>query len=100
MTSVATTGDLVKAHREEILAICARHDARNVRIFGSVARGDSRPDSDLDLLVECGPNPTLWWPGGIVADLEDLLGVHVDVVTEAGINRYLKKRIMAEARSL
>jgi hypothetical protein len=88
------------AHREQILALCAKHDARNVRVFGSVARGDSRPDSDLDLLVECGPNPTQWWPGGIVADLEDLLGVRVDVATEGGLRPRIRERVLREAKPL
>lgn len=100
MAQTITTADLVELHREEILRICAKHDARNVRVFGSVARGDSRPNSDLDLLVEAGPNTTLWWPGGLIVDLEELLGIRVDVATEGGLNRFMTRRVLAEARPL
>ena len=70
--------------REVIRSIAERHGARNVRVFGSVARGDARPDSDLDLLVEAGPSTTPWFPGGLAADLEEALGRRVDVVSVVG----------------
>jgi uncharacterized protein len=71
--------------RELIRRIAERHGARNVRVFGSVARGEARPDSDLDLLVEPGPVTSPWFPGGLVADLEEALGRRVDVVTVQGL---------------
>ncbi|MCH7472391.1 nucleotidyltransferase family protein [bacterium] len=92
--------DRVQRHREEILRICAKHGALNVRVFGSVARGDAGADSDLDLLVEAGENTTPWWPGGLVADLEDLLGCRVQVVTEQGLNLLFRETVLAEARPL
>jgi predicted nucleotidyltransferase len=83
--------------REEILRLAARHGARNVRVFGSVARGEETPASDIDLLVEAGPDTSPWFPGGLIADLEDLLGCHIDVATEPGLHWYLRTRILHEA---
>ena len=91
---------LVRDKREEILQIAARHGAYNVRVFGSVARGEAGPDSDLDLLIDSGPQRTFFFPGGLVADLEDLLGCRVDVVTEGGLHRLYKARVMKEALPL
>lgn len=65
--------EALKNKREEILRIAAKHGAKNVRIFGSAVRGESRPQSDIDLLVEVGPVHSPWFPAGLVADLEDLL---------------------------
>ncbi len=89
--------ELLKAKREEILRIAARHGARNVRIFGSVARGEGGPDSDVDLLVDVGPDRTPFFPGGLLADLEDLLGCKVEIVTEAGLHWYIRDRVLKEA---
>ena len=68
-----------------------------VRVFGSMARGDAGPQSDVDLLVEVGPNPSPWFPGGLVAELEELLGRRVQVVTERGLDDVLRKRVLEEA---
>ena len=84
-------------YRDEIISIAARHGARNVRIFGSFARGDARPDSDVDLLIDAGPQTSPWFPGGLVADLEDLLGRRVDVVEPAALHHLLRDRVLAEA---
>lgn len=73
--------EVVRAKREEILAIAARHGAYNVRLIGSVARGEAGPGSDVDLLVDVGPATSSWFPAGLIGDLEDLLGRPVDVVT-------------------
>jgi predicted nucleotidyltransferase len=86
--------------RQEILAIAASHGIRNVRVFGSVARGDARLDSDLDLLVDVEPGRTLLDVIGLEQDLEQLLGRKVDVVTEGGLSPYLQQRILAEASPL
>jgi predicted nucleotidyltransferase len=83
--------------REVIRRIAERHGARNVRVFGSVARGEARPDSDLDLLVEAGPSTTPWFPGGLVVDLEEALGRRVDVVSVGGLAAGLRERILAES---
>jgi hypothetical protein len=84
-------------HRDAILAIAARYGARNVRAFGSAARGDAGPDSDIDLLVDLEPGRTLLDLVALWQDLEDLLGRPVDVVVEGGINPYLEERILSEA---
>ena len=91
---------LLSENREEILAIAARHGARNIRVFGSAVRGDAGPDSDMDFLVDVGPDRTPFFPGGLLADLEELLGRNVDVVTEDGLHWYIRERVMKEAISL
>ncbi|BBL68236.1 nucleotidyltransferase family protein [Methanoculleus chikugoensis] len=83
--------------REEILAVAARHGARTVRIFGSVARDEETPESDLDLLVEFEPGRSLLDHIVLAQDLEDLLGREVDVVTEGGLHWYVRDRISPEA---
>jgi predicted nucleotidyltransferase len=89
-------GTLRTRHRE-ILEIASRHGARNVRIFGSVLHGEAGPGSDIDLLVDVGPDHTPWFPAGLVADLEALLGQPVDVVTEEALHWYIRERVLAEA---
>jgi predicted nucleotidyltransferase len=83
--------------KAKIRAIAERYGARNIRVFGSVARGDDRPDSDLDLLIDLEEERSLLDLIAIQQDLEDLLGRKVDVVTEGGLNRYLKDDILREA---
>ena len=91
---------LLREKREEILGIAAKHGASNVRVFGSVARGEARPDSDVDLLVETGPETSSWFPAGLILDLEEILGRRVEVVTERGLNQYLRDRVLREALPL
>ena len=92
--------DLLRGKREEILRIAARHGAFNVRVFGSVARADARPDSDVDFLVDAGPTCSPFFPGGLIADLQDLLGRPVHVLTEPAIHWYIRDRVMREAVAL
>ena len=92
--------DLIAGKREEILRIAAKHGAYNVRIFGSFARGDAGPESDVDFLINAGPKRTPWFPGGLVADLEELLSRRVQVVTERGLHWFLRDRVLEEARLL
>ena len=92
-----TRQELVRAKREDILRLAKLHGARNVRLFGSAARGQAGEDSDLDVLVEAGPHRTPFFPGGLVADLEDLLGCKVDVVTEAALHPYIRAHVLREA---
>ena len=80
--------------------MAARHGARNIRVFGSVARGDDHSDSDLDLLVDVEPGRTLLDVIAFEQDLQELLGRRVDVLTEGGLSPYLQERILAEAASL
>ena len=93
-------GELLKQNRREILRAAARHGARNIRLFGSCARGEAGMDSDIDLLVEMEPGRSLFDLSGLQADLEELLDRKVDIVTTGGISPYLKDRILAEARRL
>lgn len=95
-----TIGDTLIARRDEILALAAKHGARNVRIFGSGVRGELTPDSDIDLLVSVGPEHSPWFPAGLIVDLEELLGCKVDVVTEHALHWYVRDRVMAEAQPL
>jgi len=89
--------ETIKAKREQILAIARKHGVRNIKVFGSVSRGQAHADSDVDFLIEAGPERTPFFPGGLVADLEELLGRRVDVVTEKGLNQYLRDRVLKEA---
>ena len=90
-----TLRELLSRKREEVLRIAAKHGAYNVRIFGSVARGEDGPDSDIDLLIEKGPIASSWFPAGLV--LEEILGHRVEVVTEKALNPYLRDRVLREA---
>ena len=92
--------DVLRNRREEILDIAERHGARNVRVFGSVARGEARPDSDVDLLIDIGDRVTPWFPGGLIADLEDLLGRRVDVVFADSVLPALRDSVLRDARPL
>jgi len=95
-----TIDELLKSKRQEILAIAASHGARNVRIFGSVARGEARPESDLDILVELEPGRSLMDHVALVQDLEDLLQRKVDVVSDRALHWYIRERVLAEAAPL
>jgi predicted nucleotidyltransferase len=90
----------LKEKREEILRLCATYGARNVRVFGSVVRGEASDQSDIDFLVEFEPGRSLLDQAGLVLDLEELLGRKVDVVTEGGLYWLLRRRILKEARPL
>ena len=94
------TRKLLAEKREDILRIVARPGALNIRLFGSVARGEARPDSDVDLLVDVGPRHSSFFPGGLVADLEELLGRRVDVVEPEGLHWYVRDQILNEAGPL
>jgi predicted nucleotidyltransferase len=83
--------------RTEILRIASVHGAGNVRVFGSRARGEERPDSDLDLLVEFEKGRSLLDAIGLEQDLEDLLGLRVQVLTPGGLSPYLRGEILATA---
>lgn len=95
-----TIHELIRSKREEILSIAAHYGARNVRLFGSAARGDARPGSDIDILVEWEPGRSLLDHVALMQDLADLLGVKVDVVTRDALHRYIRDEIVAEARPL
>jgi predicted nucleotidyltransferase len=90
----------LKDKRAEILRIAGNYGAHNVRVFGSLARGQAGPDSDVDLLVKLDPGRSLLDLIAIKQDLEDLLGCQVDVVTEAAISPYIREHVLREAVSL
>lgn len=92
--------EVLEAKKDEILRIAAKHGARNVRVFGSVARGEATPDSDVDFLVDMEPGRTLFDMGGLLMDLRDLLGLPVDVVTEQGLKPRIRDRVLKEAELL
>lgn len=92
-----TVEELLKEKREEILRIAAKYGARNVRVFGSLTRGEADAASDIDFLVEMEPGRSLFDLGGLQADLEAYLGCGVDVVTEKGLKPRIRGRVLSEA---
>jgi uncharacterized protein len=88
--------DLLKDKRAEILRLAAQHGASNVRVFGSVARGEAGPDSDIDFLVEFKTGRGPWYGGALIAELEDLLNRKVDVATLEELHWYIRDRVLAE----
>jgi predicted nucleotidyltransferase len=92
--------ELLQEKRADILRIAARHGAYNVRVFGSAARGKASPDSDIDFLVDLEPGRSLFDLGGLLMDLQSLLGREVDVVTEQALHWYIHDQVLMEARPL
>ncbi len=89
--------ELLTEKRDEILSLATKYGAFNVRIFGSVARGEETADSDVDFLVELEPGRNLLDRIALIQDLEDLLGRKVDVATVKGLREYFRDRILNEA---
>ena len=87
----------LKARREEILLIAEKYGALNVRVFGSVARGDAGPGSDVDFLVEMEDGRSLLDLGHMLMDLQDLLGCKVELVEPEGLHWYIRDRVLKEA---
>jgi predicted nucleotidyltransferase len=87
----------LRSRRDEILQIAARHGAGHDRVFGSVARGNADPRSDFDFLVDLERGRTLLDLGGLLMDLQELLGRQVDVVTEKGLKTRIRDRVLREA---
>lgn len=99
-THMQTIREQIEAKRDNILALAASHGAHNIRLFGSVLRGEATSRSDVDFLVQMDDGRTLLDLIGLSQDLEELLHCKVDVVTDRGISPYLKERITAEAAPL
>jgi predicted nucleotidyltransferase len=96
-----TLQNLIKTKRDEIIAIAAEHGAYNVRVFGSVARGEATEKSDLDLLVDYdSTRRSPWFPMGLIFDLETLLERKVDVATVDMLKERIKERVLKEAINL
>jgi len=100
MNAAFITMNSLRAQRADIERVADRWGARNIRVFGSVARGDTRAPGDVDFLVEFAPDRSLLDHGGFVNDLESLLGVPVDVVSEKGLRPGFRQRVMQEAQPL
>lgn len=92
--------DILQEKRDDILRIAQEHGVYNVRVFGSAVRDDAGEESDIDFLVDVGPDHSPFFPGGMLADMEDLLGRKVDIVTENALHWYIKDRVMQEAMPL
>lgn len=93
--------DQLQQRRTEILAIAKQHGAFNVRIFGSVARGEEQEDSDIDFLIDYDLTKiSSWFPVGLIQDLEKLLNRKVDVVTSKSLHYFIRDRIINEAIKL
>jgi len=86
----------IRGRRKEILRIAARHGAHNVRLFGSVVRGDAAADSDVDFLVRLDDDRSLMDHIALIRELEDLIGRRVDVVAEDALHRVIRARVLAE----
>lgn len=89
--------DLLKGKQQDVLRLAAKYGALNVRVFGSVARGEADEQSDIDFLVDMEPGRSLLDLGGLQAELEALMGRPVDVVTEKGLKARIRARVVAEA---
>ena len=104
MSDVATrsppTLDDLRSRRADILEMAAKCGAHNLRVFGSVARGDADGRSDVDFLVDMDRGRSLFDMGELLMDLQDFLGVEVDVVTERGLRDRIRPRVLAEAQPL
>lgn len=94
------TFEQLQARRSELIALAARHKADNLRVFGSVARGEAREDSDIDLLVHFRPGASLFDLVHLIEDASRLVERKVDVVSDGGLSPYLRERILGEARPL
>lgn len=91
-----TLADL-RQQRERLLEIAAAHGIRNIRVFGSVARGEARLDSDVDLLVDIDPGTGVLGPGGFYMDVQDVLEVRPDIVEAAALQGRMRDRVLGEA---
>lgn len=90
--------DKLREQREQILQIAASHGAFNVRVFGSVARGEADEQSDIDFLVDYSlERISPWFPAGLMLDLQGLLGRKIDVATEAALKEPIRERVLQEA---
>lgn len=84
-------------YKEKILDAARRNKLDSVRVFGSTVRGDASENSDVDILVHCNKNTSLMDLGGFSSEMEALLGVHVDVVTDTSLHWYIRDRVLQEA---
>lgn len=97
---MVTLDTLRREKKAEILNLAGMHGCRNIRVFGSVATGENRPDSDVDILVDLDSGRTIFDLAGFLGDLRDLLGIEVDVVESRSIHPYIRNRVLAESVEL
>ena len=90
-------GQRIREHRDEILRVASLHGAGNVLLFGSVARGEDTSESDVDLLVDVTGDTTPWFPGSLIAELEQLLGQRVQVVIRRSLSPLIRDAVLREA---
>ena len=88
--------ELLRQRRKDILRLASKHGARNVRIFGSAARGEADDKSDIDFLVDMQPGRSILDLGGLLMDLRELLGRDVDLVTERGLKKRIRDQVLKE----
>ena len=101
MNNQEKLSQLIRDKREEIIALAAKHGAYNVRVFGSVARGEATENSDLDFLIDYDlEKVSSWFPVGLKLDLEELLGVSVDIGAAKSLKESIKDRVLSEAIKL
>ncbi len=91
------TAEFIREKRDEIMRITARYGATDIRVFGSMARGDADSESDIDFLVRLAPGCTLLHHAAMVRELESLLGRNVDVISERGLRSRIRERVLNEA---
>ncbi len=89
--------EIISIHREQILALANKYGASEVRVFGSVAKGTANEQSDIDFLVDLAPGRSLLDLGGLLYELQHLLGRPVDVITPAGLRPRIRERVLKEA---
>jgi predicted nucleotidyltransferase len=89
--------EILSKHREQILSLAEKHGASDVRVFGSFARGTADEKSDVDFLVNLAPGRSLFDLGGLLYELQELIGRRVDVVTPAGLRPRIRDRVLREA---
>ncbi len=92
-----TVKETIHSRRDDIFRIASRHGVSNIRIIGSVARGQERANSDIDLLIDVSGVPSAWFPVRLIRELEELLGRRVEIVTEKALNKDLRERVLTEA---
>jgi predicted nucleotidyltransferase len=97
---MSQTYQILQQKKKEIISTANRYHATNIRLFGSVARGEDREKSDIDLLVDFLPGATLLDQIGLIQELSEKLNRKVDIVSARALNKHLQQEILAEARSL
>lgn len=90
----------LREKRQQVIRLAAKHGAGNVAVFGSVARGEETPESDVDLLVDITGETSAWFPGGLVADLEELLGRPVQIVIRRSLSDLIRDAVLKDAYPL